>query len=242
MRHLIILAVLATCAPDVATTPERMPIGSVRVPSYDDVRGDIERQRRALAARHERGEHVIAEARTVVEKAVTEQLIVRWLGTPWAYHGVATSPGDEPIACGYFVAQILQDAGVRLQSRRQFGMAAALDIQRSLTPETRHMQRIFSVPATELRERIAQRGDGLYLIGLDIHVGFVLVKGDDVRLLHASYTGDAVVTDEPLVGAEAIERSRSKGYFVSKLFADDRAIVSWLLGREHAISPRASRG
>ena len=51
-------------------------------------------------------------------------------------------------------------------------------------------------------------------------------------MIHASYSGGRVVSDEPLVGAVAIEVSRKAGYFVSPVIvADDRndgLIAAWL--------------
>ncbi len=49
-----------------------------------------------------------------------------------------------------------------------------------------------------------------------------------MRLVHASYTGDRLVADEPVVDAEAIHASREAGYFVTPLFRDRRLVKAWL--------------
>jgi hypothetical protein len=138
------------------------------------------------------------------------------------------------VGCSYFVTAILQGAGVVLDNRYRFAQAPALAIQRALARRRGAVHRYLSIPAERLDREIAALGDGLYLIGLDVHVGFVVVDGGAVRLLHASYTGDRQVTDEPLRDALAIARSREEGYFVSPLFvrsADNDALVeSWLAG------------
>ena len=38
----------------------------------------------------------------------------------------------------------------------------------------------------------AKQGDGLYLIGFDYHVGFLVIEGGEARLCHAAWYGPAV--------------------------------------------------
>jgi len=49
-----------------------------------------------------------------------------------------------------------------------------------------------------------------------------------VRIILASYTGDQVVSDDPLATAEVIANSRAAGYFVTPLLQDDRLVERWL--------------
>jgi hypothetical protein len=135
------------------------------------------------------------------------------------------------VGCSYFVTSVLQGAGVRLDNRYRFAQAPALDIQRSLIGGTGKVHRFTSIPPAELATRIAALGDGLYLIGLDVHVGFVVVRGDDVRFVHASYTGKQQVSDEDLATARAIARSQTAGYFVSPVIVRDGAADDWLVTR-----------
>lgn len=203
-------------------------VASPRVPARDDASYDallaaIESRRRSIAEP--------ARARQVLRAAIVDEIIPRWLGTRWAFDGTARRPlAPEGIACGYFVATVLEAAGLRLESRTRFGQATAKAIQRALVaaPEAHH--RVFSVAPAELVRRFRGWGDGLYVIGLDVHVGFVAVEGATVRLLHASYTGARVVTDEPVETARAIERSRGAGYFVTSLFGDDALARTWMAG------------
>ena len=150
-----------------------------------------------------------------------------------ASNSTATRPHEpgKTVGCSYFVTSVLLSAGVELENRFTFAQAPAIFIQRSLAPAKDDLHRYFSIPAAQLRDRIAALGDGLYVIGLDTHVGFVVVRGDQVQLVHASYTGDRVVTDEPLLDAAAIDNSRPEGYFVTPLFQDGRLVDLWLRGQ-----------
>lgn len=173
----------------------------------------------------------IGEAKRELQSAIADVLLPAWLGTRWAFHGTADEPlAPEGIACGYFVAAILQHASIRLESRKAFARSTALTIARSLIPPGRSHHRIFSVPAVALEQKVRSFGDGVYLLGLDVHVGFVVVRGDSVRVVHASYTGPRKVVDEPIAACEAVERSRPAGYHVTALFAVDTLTEAWLRG------------
>lgn len=177
-----------------------------------------------------------SQARALVLASITSQIFPAWIGTPWGLGRNSTSrrphlPGMT-VGCSYFVTSVLQNAGLRLDNRYRFAQAPALFIQRSLSPRRSDLHRFYSISAAKLRARLQRLGAGLYLIGLNNHVGFVVVTArKQVRFVHASYTGAQLVVDEPLQTAEAIANSRKLGYVVTPLFADGRLIHFWLLGR-----------
>ena len=208
--------------------------------SYAEIVAGVAAARERFAARLDRAEsqparaRVLDDARAYLHSVLANELLPAWLGTPWAMNGVAERPGDAPIACGYFVATVLRDAGFVLD-RVRFGQAAALRIQHATSPEQRPVHRVFSIPPNALSKRIAGLGPGVYLIGLDVHVGFVVVTEADVRFVHSSYTGARVVTDEALAAAVAIANSQPSGYFVSELATTDDAVVAWIEGRRASL-------
>src|SRR5262249_39910350 len=64
---------------------------------------------------------IVERARRALRSAIVDTLFPAWLGTDWSFDGTTEEPrGPGGIACGYFVATILQHAGVRLESRRKF--------------------------------------------------------------------------------------------------------------------------
>ncbi|MGZ3449431.1 MAG: hypothetical protein ACXVEF_07510 [Polyangiales bacterium] len=196
---------------------------------YAELRARMEREREKLARAPDARDVVVEKARNALRNGIVDTLFPAWMGTRWAFHGTTEQPhGAEGIACGYFVATILQHAGLKLESRRRFGQSTALRIAKALVPAGPSHHRIFSVPAAVLEQKMLSFGDGLYVIGLDVHVGFVSVRGSAVRVVHASYTGTRRVVDEPIVASEVIERSRDAGYFVTSLFGDDTLVTAWL--------------
>ncbi|HEU5061157.1 MAG TPA: hypothetical protein VFU21_31720 [Kofleriaceae bacterium] len=149
----------------------------------------------------------------------------RWLGTPWGLGAPQSrSPGEGKINCGTFVGTVLRDAGFvvdvgRLQRQpSQLIIASFVGAGRTRKWSNAPMERFLA----DMR----RMGPGLYIIGLDFHVGFLLQSEDELRFVHASYVTKTVV-DEPAAVARPITESRYR--VVGKLL--DRANVrDWLEG------------
>lgn len=249
MRACAIFAVWSIVGCGPAAAPEQAVAAVPEVAAadrYEATLAAIEAERQRLAGRYaaaagqEKARAAIrAEARAYVRAAIVDEIVPAWLGMPWGLGSNSTAnrphaPGMT-VACGYFVAAVLEAAGLRLSSRFKFAQATALRVQRSLAPDAVH--RYFSVAGEVLAQKIAGLGEGVYVIGLANHIGLVVVDARGVRLVHASYTGDQLVTDEPLAAAQAIADSRPKGYFVSPVMHDDRLADLWLRGAAVPLTP-----
>ena len=81
-----------------------------------------------------------------------------WLGMPWGLGKNSTA--DRPhapgmtVACGYFVAAVLENAGLALSSRYKYAQAPALQVQKALAPAAADLHRYFSVPSETLAAEI----------------------------------------------------------------------------------------
>jgi hypothetical protein len=158
------------------------------------------------------------------------------MGTPWhmGEDDDATMPQQEGkrISCSMFVTAVLMNAGLQLDNRKNWADSRALYIQRSLAPEPKDVHRYFSIPPRELAEKLGKLEDGLYLIGLNCHVGFVVIQDSEVRFVHSNYVDpEEGVVDEPLAESQAILNSQPVGYWITPVFQDDRLIEFWLEGR-----------
>jgi len=214
-----------TAAPETDTRPE----ASGEVP-YEDVLAAIAGAREDLAARYAAAtgaerEAVVAEARGVVESAIVDDLFPRWSGTPWAFYGTTTVPGQGSIACGYFVSTVLEDAGFRVE-RVRLAQQAAEHIILTLVPKT-SIRRFSNAPASEVVDAVHADGDGLYLLGLETHVAFLSKRGDAVQMCHSSYLGtSAVVCEDALTSAAMVSDYRVTGKLLQ-----EPMMVAWLEGR-----------
>lgn len=211
--------------------------------SFEELVAQIEARRQELHAQWKRGDReqrarVRDEARRYVVDAMVEQVFPRWIGMPWTMAIIrdglkpdARVPWEQGrgVSCSFFVVSTLENAGLRLAGRRTFAGAVSLPVQLSLSPRRQDLRRWHGIGPAGLKRRMLDWGDGLYIVGLNCHIGYIVVRGGDVRFVHSSYTEPYEVVDEPLVEAAAI--ANSPGYVVTALYRDDRLIDHWLSGR-----------
>lgn len=194
-------------------------------PSYQAIRSALETKRQALATRLDRDkQRTLALARELVVATLRDELLPAWNGTAWAMNGITQVPHQGQIACGYFVSTTLLHAGFRVE-RSKLGQQASELITRSLVTQERIWVRS-DQPIEAFVDTLRRGGDGIYLVGLDNHVGFVIVDGKDTWFHHAG-PGDEGVRREPARTASFLSTSRYRE--AAKLF-DDALLEKWLRG------------
>jgi hypothetical protein len=197
---------------------------------------ELERWRKDLSARHRSAKSptaraaVEADARAVLEQALPAMMRC-WLGTPWDFNGTAKGPGAGKIACGYFVATVLKDAGFRVD-RYQLAQQPSENILRSFLPGEScdlSVDRDYQAFATALE----LRRPGVYIVGLDTHVGFIVIDGGEFRFIHSSGSAPWCVVDETRANAAVLQRSRWR--MLGNLTADPTVLRRWLKAEKIAV-------
>lgn len=221
---------------------EGLPVGVAVRPRPDDYQMHVEDARRwraDLAARHRgagdeaaRG-RVLGEARQALETLLPAMMRC-WLGTPWGYDGTAEAPGAGDIACGYFVATVLRDAGFRID-RFKVAKEPSETILRTFLPRKALRYRV-GVPYAQFAAEARQSEPGVYIIGLDTHVAFLVVAGGSFRMIHASGSRPWRVVEEPETGAPVLANSRFR--VLGNLTADRELLQRWLLERPLPVGAR----
>jgi hypothetical protein len=227
MRRRSFLALAAV--PTVALLDHRAFAGESRQTRYQADIAALAAVRVKLAKRH-RDAKTASKKRAVLERA--EQRLLEafdavlfpaWRGTPWDFNGTSTVPGTGHIACGYFVTTLLRDAGVRIE-RAKLAQQASERIVKALCP-AKSIWRFRKGDESGVVDSIQKEGTGLYVVGLDNHVGYLRV-GEKARFWHSSYLEPAVVTGEDPKKAAAFE---SNYHVVGKLFTPS-LLERWLAG------------
>jgi hypothetical protein len=72
-------------------------------------------------------------------------------------------------------------------------------------------------------------GEGLYVVGLDYHVGFIFVKGKEVFFLHSTYVFPSCVIKEK--ASESIVLESTCYRIVGKLLGTKELVRQWVEGR-----------
>lgn len=158
---------------------------------------------------------------------------VFWYGTRWGFNGITQIPGDGSIACGYFVTTVLRDAGVKL-NRVALAKAASEAMIRKLTTE-QHIRRFSHIPLETFVKDITNIGEGLYVVGLDNHTGFLLCEGKQVWFIHSSGMPPFCVVKEKALGSGILSKSAYR--VVGHLSGDKQFMQDWLLAGSPEAQP-----
>lgn len=212
-------AVRSTVVPKPKPDPQR----------YAVLVSELQRWRVDLAKKHKQAKSpaeraaVEHDARIVLETTLPEMMRC-WLGTPWDFNGTAAKPGGGRIACGYFVSTVLMDAGFKVD-RYQLARQPSGNILRSFLQKD-DCRLTVDQPYDQFAASMAAAEPGIYLLGLDTHVGFLVVKAGDYRMLHSSGCEPWCVVDEDRDHAWALRKSSWR--MTGNLTADRGVIRRWL--------------
>ncbi len=177
------------------------------------------------AADSTKQDSLIKSARAYLLKTVSEEVFPKWYGTPWDFNGTTRNPRQGKIACGYFVNNVITDLGFKIP-RVKWSQSASEVFIKKLAPN--HIKRFSNRPIEEVKRYLFNSGDGLYVVGLDIHVGFILVEAGKAKFIHSSYyQPDIGVMEEDLVPGNPLGDSDYR--VIGKLFTDEM-MVKWING------------
>lgn len=196
---------------------------------YAVLTADLERWRKDLSQRYIKAkskserETVETEARVILEKCLPAMMRC-WLGTRWDFNGTADGPGKGKIACGYFVATVLKNAGFQVD-RYQLAQQPSGNILRTFLPKD-SCDLTVGQNYQEFARSVEKREPGVYVIGLDTHVAFIVVHDGGFRFIHSSGSRPWCVVDESPTDAGALQRSSWR--MLGNLTGNSDVIRHWL--------------
>lgn len=201
----------------------------VKKVTYPDVKNRITLTRESFLNKYNSSDSIqklelINSARQFVLNTIIDSLFPFWYGTQWDFNGQTREPGVGAIACGYFVTEILSDAGFNIP-RVYWAQQASEVIIKIMS---RDIVRFSNRPIQEVVSKIKSKEDGLYVVGLDSHVGFIYKRGDKIQFVHANYyyPSIGVMSEEPDSGNPL----RDSKYRVLGKILDDKMILCWIKG------------
>ncbi len=200
---------------------------------YEVIKAETERWRVKLGKRYKAAKNkaekdaVIAEARSFLELALPD-LMSCWLGTPWDFNGTSETPGEGKVACGYFVATVLRDAGFKV-NRYQLAREPSENIILSFLPR-KELERRVGVSYESYADEVRKFRSGVRIVGLDTHVGFLVSGPDGFHFVHSSGSRPWCVVDEGEQEAEVLKRSNYRVH--GSLTGNEEVIRRWLAGEK----------
>lgn len=151
-------------------------------------------------------------------------IVPHWYGTEWDFNGHTNTPNQGEIACGYFVSTTLKHLGFNL-NRYKMAQQAGLLEARMLQPKAElKIYRNLSFESLKLKVNSVY-SNGIYFVGLDNHVGYVLVKDKELYFLHSSYYDDRVMIEL----AEKSPCFPSDIYVFAEISTNRNLVKNWIL-------------
>jgi hypothetical protein len=154
-----------------------------------------------------------------------DRLLPYWYNTPWDFNGTTTTPKQGHIACGYFVATMLQHAGVTL-NRVKTAQKASSQIIHSLINK-KYTENLAHLTFDAFIKHVQKRKKGIYIVGLDFHVGFLVNTGTELYFVHSNYIKREGVVKEK--ATESIALKQSKWHYMGYI-TEDENFMRKLLG------------
>ncbi|MEO6590589.1 MAG: hypothetical protein ABIP06_14935 [Pyrinomonadaceae bacterium] len=188
----------------------------------------VENERNLISSQYQNNSQnsaVIEDSRRLFIKSVYKEVIPYWYETEWDFYGMSETPREGKIACGYFVTTVLRDAGLKVE-RTKLAQQASEKIILSLTSEN-HVKRFRNKKLEDFVKAIDDWGEGLYIVGLDFHVGFIINDGGQTYFIHSSYIEPRRVVRE--IAADSKVLASSKYRIIGKISDDDELLSKWLL-------------
>jgi hypothetical protein len=169
-------------------------------------------------------EHILKQAGDTLAYEVERKIIPFWYGTGYDFNGHTEIPGKGKIACGYFVTAVLFDAGLPID-RNHLAQVASEEMVKGLVGEEQ-TQRFQNTNIADFLHEVRKQGDGLYVVGLDTHTGFLLNHHDNVDFIHASARFPSAVIREDALDSPTL--SYSKYRVLGKLSDNPILVAQWL--------------
>ncbi len=204
----LLILLLLSCTNQGPRHPKPFQLASKKVPlallvssmqNYQEAKAQMLTLRNKTRQQLTSGTIDSTQAGILFTEGLLKTIIPHWYGTPWDFNGYTDMPKQGKIACGYFVSTTLLHAGIALD-RYKLAQQGPRDEAIALSLH-KGWRTVAGFPADARAKNINETlKEGLYFIGLDeSHVGYLLKQEGELYLIHANYTGDAVVTIQPLM-------------------------------------------
>lgn len=235
IKHLLFAATLCLCL--LCSACSHKPEQRVEQPPtpaipYDSLKAEIKQVQLAVREKYTHADaatqdSLVKATRTYLLDVIHQSVFTRWYNTPWEFYGMTQKPQQGTIACGYFVTTVLQDAGFNVP-RIKWAQLPSESMIKKLNPD---LKRFSNKSIDDFEVYFNGKPDGLYIVGLDIHVGFVSKYKGKLQFIHSSYYQPSVgVLAEPLKGHNPLNDSK---YRVLAEMLHPDMIQNWITGRKY---------
>ncbi len=172
---------------------------------------------------------IIKNASDYFTNTLVNKIIPFWYGIEWDFEGHTNTPGQGYVACGYFVSTTLKHMGVNI-NRYRLAQQSGLSGAKTFHPKGDYKS-ITNYSERDIKDVITDQIDeGLYKVGLDCHVGYILYQQGELFFLHSSYLYPDCVVIEYANKSQAF--LANSNYIISEVSTNEEFIKKWILNEE----------
>lgn len=170
---------------------------------------------------------VLGDARSLLLEILSDSILVCWYETGWDFNGTTTCPRKGNIACGYFVTTVLKQSAFNISRNFLAQQASSVLIETFCPPEK--IKTITNRQTKKVFDYMKAQQDGIFLIGLDNHTGFLVKENGKTRFVHSNYLSSVdKVVSEPLEESEIIKGNNF--FVIGDLSHSNSSMEKWLNG------------
>ncbi|MBF6640911.1 hypothetical protein IVB69_05425 [Flavobacterium sp. J49] len=155
---------------------------------------------------------------------LTDKIFPYWYGTDWNFNGTSQKPNEGSIACGYFVTTTLRDIGVDI-NRVKLAQCASEEMIKKLVSED-NIYRFSNKNIQEFEKTLKEKGNGIYVVGLDNHTGFLYLSDEGNFFIHSSGARPFKVVKEKFMESTLLIKSKYR--VAGKLSSDKQLLSNWI--------------
>lgn len=200
---------------------------SVLFISYTSIKNKVNTSRKQVAQSYKNATNKSESLNQIRDKFTTHlvsDIIPQWYGTKWSFDGYSEIPKSGSIACGYFVSTTLRDVGLNI-NRYKLAQKAPYHEAEVIACGTT-IETLQDKSKEELKAYfIKNKKDGLYFIGLDFHVGFILKEGQNIYFIHSNYINNSGPIKEKIDDSRVM---KSSVYHFCNITHNDVLLKKWL--------------
>lgn len=154
---------------------------------------------------------------------IMDSIFPYWYGTSWDFNGTTQQPQEGSIACGYFVSTVLRDAGLHI-NRIKMGQASSEYIIHQLAQKN-DIKLFYNKPIDSALAYVKNKGKGIYIVGLDSHVGFLVSDANNIWFIHSKWVNPKAVVKEIAKLSGILGSSKYK--MIAKISCNSDLLKSW---------------
>lgn len=203
----------------------------VETQSYNEIKNTISIFRNNMhqsyiAADSIQKDSILQFTQNYLHNTISTIILPQWYETVWDFNGISETPKKGAVACGMFVTVILKDAGFNI-SRIKSGQLASEVLIKKLT---KNIKRFSNQKMDKIIDYMEKCPDGLYIVGLDTHVGFINKQGKSITFIHSNYYSPHVkVMSQQLSDTSPLTDS---GYRIIGKILDYEMTKKWILNEK----------